>query len=489
MIRFYAFSVVFTVLSLSAFAQEAEISPLKITKQFPAQHIAHDRPNPIYIDVENTGLEIIRSASVSFVVANEKHVKQFEKTFTDLELGKGEQTRLRFDKKVNVNQSESESDVFVILKQVNGKPLNINEFGEPAGLILSENTARTSSSVDMTVFAEKFTSSTCGPCANWNINLYTPLLAQMDFNVPGSGRTIAKNQVPIPTAGDPSVNSFSNGRRGVYNVNSAPSMYVQGTRVNYAGVPNLAAAGDIFEDAVDDAASEPSFVTIDIDNFTATPVGNNDIEISVDGQIEALSNFGGQNVRLFIFVLNKDYVYSGALNGDQNYKHVTRTILPNATGERVLNFNTGTVQTFSETVTLTNSNGVVPANSTNLWNDRIEIVVVVQNRSGNDILQAAYANEFLSQDEFASMESAFTLYPNPSSDEGVLSFEMSASGSARVDVISTDGRTVYSHEINASQGEVQNIVLPTQHLQNGMYVVRLHQNNTIATKKWMVHKQ
>jgi hypothetical protein len=461
--------------------------PLQIVKQFPTERLAYDRPNPVYVDVENIGEETIHSVGITFVVSDGDKAQVFDKTFTDLSLAAGTHKRLRFSD-VNVAKSD-DCDVVVFLNKINDQPVALNEFGEPKGLVLSHYNGITSTSVDMTVFAEKFTSSTCGPCATWNSNVYTPLLAQLNFNEPGSGRTIAKNQVPIPVQGDPSVNSYSNGRRSVYSVSSAPSMYVQGTRVDYTGIQTFAQAADIFEDAVDDAASEPSFVTIDIDDVTITPLTNNQIEISVEGQIEALSNFGGQNIRLFIFVLNKDYVFNAAQNGDRDYKHVTRTILPSANGERVLNFNTGTVQAFNESVTLTNSNGVVPPNTTNLWNDRVEIVVVVQNRSNNDILQAAYANQFLSTDNAPSIaDEALVLYPNPASEDGVLSFHSTDGGAAIVDVVAADGRTVFRQHVETVANEWQNVSLPVEHLESGMYIVRVHQNNHVSTRKWIIQK-
>lgn len=474
--------IVLVATSFALSAQEPVKSepPVEIVNQFPTSVLAHDRPNPVYIDIVNNQNEIINALEISFVVAYDNKVLGWEKTFTDLKLGKGEQTRLRFDK-LEVPNTEDDVDLLFLLKSVNGITVDSNP--------LSQYAARTSSSIDMTVFAEMFSSSTCPPCATWNTNVYAHILPQLDFNVPGSKRTIAKNQVPIPQPGDPSVNSYTAGRRGLYGANSAPRMYVQGAWVDYsqANLQTWTDAQDYFSDIVDDAAALPSFVKIDIEEFTQTATGNN-IEINVKGEIEALANFGGQNIRLNVFILNKDYQFNGAQNGDRNYKHITRAIMPDDVGMRVLNFNLGTTIPFDETITLLNQNGVVTANTSNLWNDRIEIVVIVQNRSSREVLQAAYANEFLSNESFAALENNIKLYPNPATDHSTLSFMAQHNGTVNIEILSTNGQVVHHIQSTTSAGEETNVNLPTENLSNGLYIIKIQNGNEFVTKKWTVQK-
>lgn len=481
----------FIVLVATSFvlrAQEPVNSDLsiEIVKQFPTSNIAHDRANPVFIDIVNNEEEVIESLDIVFVLTDGEKVTVQNKAFSDLSIEKGEIKRLRFEK-IDVPQSENVEVIFY-LKTLNGKSF-VKKDGESKLELLSYNQSRTSSSVDMTVFAEMFSSSTCPPCATWNTNVYAHILPQLNFNVPGSKRTIAKNQVPIPTAGDPSVNSYTAGRRGLYNANSAPRMYVQGDWVDYsqANLQSWNDAQDYFSDMVDDAAATPSFVTISIDEFTQTANGNN-IEINVKGEIEALANFGGQNIRLNLFILNKDYTFNGAQNGDQNYKHITRAIMPDDIGMRVLNFNVGTTIPFDETITLLNQNGVVTANTSNLWNDRIEIVAIVQNRSSREVLQATYANEFLSNNSFSALENNIKLYPNPANDFSTLRFTAPQSGSVNIEVLSTDGKVVQHIQTSVHAGEDTRINLPTENLANGLYIIKIQNGNEFATKKWTVKK-
>lgn len=487
--RLITLSILFALVGLNVQAQEPvnKEMPLEIIKQFPTTQLAHDRPNPVYIDLKNNGKETIESLELSIAVSDANGIFGTNKTFDNLNLNGDDQVRLRLGE-VNVVASE-ECDIFIFCTKINGESVDYDELGTPRGRTLSHHTAATSSSVDMTVFAEMFSSSTCGPCATWNINVYSQILPQLNFNVPGSKRTIAKNQVPIPSAGDPSVNSYSNSRRGLYNANSAPRMYVQGDWVDYSQttLTNWTDAQDYFSDAVDDAASTPSFVKINIDEFNKTVNGNN-IEINVKGEIEAFANFGGQNIRLNVFVLNKDYVFSGAQNGDANYKHITRAVMPNDIGMRALNFNTGTTISFDETMTFVNQNGTVTANTTNLWNDRVEVVVIVQNRSSNEVLQAAYANEFLSNSAFAALESNASLYPNPAINEGVLELTSPESGNMHVEIIATGGQVLHTQQVNAIADQPLRVQLPAVELSNGMYIVRVYHNNSVITKKWMIQK-
>lgn len=472
------------VLGLNAQEVAERDLSVEIAHQFPVNALAYDRANPVYIDIVNKKEDLIDSLEISFAVTYDNKILVWNKTFDRLNLKKGEQKRLRFDN-LEVPNTEDDVSLLFLLKKVNG--IKVGE--EESAQILSHNLARTSTSVDMTVFAEMFSSSTCGPCATWNTNVYAHILPQLNFNVPGSKRTIAKNQVPIPAPGDPSINSYTAGRRGLYNANSAPRMYVQGQWVDYsqATLQSWTDAQDYFADIVDDAASTPAFVTIKIDEFTQTASGNN-IEINVKGEIEAFSNFSGQNIRLNVFVLNKDYTFSNAQNGDVNYKHITRAVMPDDIGMRVLNFNTGTTISFDETVTLLNQNGVVTPNTTNLWNDRVEIVVIVQNRSNRDVLQAAYANEFLSNESFSTLENNIKLYPNPANDHSILTFVPQQNGLVNIEVLSTDGKVVHQVQSTVYAGEASNVHLSTDKLSNGMYLIKIQNGNEFVTKKWNVQK-
>lgn len=329
-------------------------------------------------------------------------------------------------------------------------------------------TVEVANSVPRKVLAEEFSSSTCPPCKSWNDNVYNA--AHVNYNKSGGNTLIVKYQVPIPVAGDPSHNGDGDARRAYYQVNSAPSMLINGGLLEYQGGTWAAAAAE-YTQFESDGLAEPAFVTINATADFTTTATTGDVAVSVDvsPNIDMTSGYALQ-----IAVLQKDYVFNGATNGDFNYHHVMRKMLPNSNGT-TLNVASGATQSVNETYNF-NVVSAPAAGSFDLWNHDIEIIAFVENLATQTIMNAELANiQVIGLDESASK--SFELYPNPAKDVVNIVVE-DENSEVTVEMVNTIGQVVMTGSfIN------EDIQLSTSDLDRGLYIINVTQNGVTTSSR------
>ena len=319
------------------------------------------------------------------------------------------------------------------------------------------------------MLAEEFSSSTCPPCASWNTNVYNA--AHANYNKSGQNKLIVKYQVPIPVAGDPSHNADGDARRAYYNVNSAPSMLINGSLLNYTG-STWADAANEYTQFENDGLAEPAFVNISAtaDFTTTSSTGDVAVSVNVSPNIDMTSDYALQ-----ISVLQRDYVFNGATNGDFNYHHVMRKMLPNPNGT-TLNVAAGATQTINETYNF-NVVSDPAAGSFDLWNHNIEIVAYVEQVSSKTIMNASLANiQLIGLDEELDAKS-FDLYPNPARD--IINIEVEdANSDVTVELVNSIGQVVYNK--NFADEKIQ---ISTSNLDRGLYIINVTQNGVTTSSR------
>ncbi len=314
---------------------------------------------------------------------------------------------------------------------------------------------------------EGFSSATCAPCATWNA-VYTPILDANAPNAEGSGEiAVLKFQMNWPGSGDPSYNTEVGTRRNFYGVSSIPDWKIDGDDNHGSQLQ------------IDTYKNIPAKIEI----AAAYTITGNTIDVNV--AFTPLTNLGGGS-RLYIALANKEYAYNGA-NGETEFHHVFRKMLPTASGISLSFLDSGITQTFHESYTYT-----INANPSQLsfdfWNDQIEVVVWVQKSNSKEVWNGAIGTQGVlgvaenDHDDFGMM-----IYPNPLQTRSVVAFDANGSDNIRIKIYNPLGQVVYAENLGKRTGR-QRFPLKTTSFDAGMYYLEIVQGNRVASGVFQVVK-
>lgn len=163
-------------------------------------------------------------------------------------------------------------------------------------------------------FYEVFTSSTCPPCRPGNANFH-------GIVDPDKGSNVSiKWQQNFPGTGDPYVTQEALDRRALYGINSIPRMEIDG---GWDGNANSFTA-----QMHADAKAVPSFIKITPSFKRAGK------KMMVDVTVESVSDFPGNNV-LHVAVVEKLTTKNVKNNGETEFEHVMKKMIPNGSGTAI----------------------------------------------------------------------------------------------------------------------------------------------------------
>lgn len=315
---------------------------------------------------------------------------------------------------------------------------------------------------------EGFTSATCGPCAGWNA-AYSPIL---DANSPNegvwNGVAVLKFQMDWPSPGnDPSNNDEMDTRRGFYGVTGIPDFYIDG------------AANDGSQGAIDASQADSAELIIQ----AAYTLTGNTIDVHVE--FTPLANLGGGS-RLYIAIANKAYNYNGP-NGETEFHHVARKMLPDGAGTWLPFLDSGITQTFDEQYTYT-VNANPQQDSYDFWDNQIEIVAWVQKSNSKVVWNATVAGEgTVGVAEGDDDDFGLIVYPNPATEQATIMFDADGSEAVTVEVFNNLGQLVFNEAYGSLNGQ-QRINLDATSLDAGMYFVKVQSGNSVATSQLLLTK-
>lgn len=175
---------------------------------------------------------------------------------------------------------------------------------------------------DRNVLIERFTSSTCVPCRNYNPTLEAFLNASdpervsnisyhMNWPAPGNDPMYHFNPTDNTT------------RRTLYGVNAIPDWFADGTRIPIDNSIPVTATN--LQNAFNSRTNVLSPVTIVV---SETINGSN---VNVKAEIHCEGLIANPNVTVQFAVIEKIVYYNGT-NGETNYTYVMRKLLPSASG-------------------------------------------------------------------------------------------------------------------------------------------------------------
>ena len=315
--------------------------------------------------------------------------------------------------------------------------------GNTTNDMITKSVSVASGSTTRVPLYEKFSSSTCPPCASFNGTYFSPFLA----NHPNEFSLISY-QVNWPTPGDPYYTAETGTRVTYYGVSGAPTLYVdakEGTNFNAAAL----------ESDLTNAVASPAYFAI---NASKSLVGN---DMSV--QVTTMPYLTG-NYKLYVAVVEKLTTGNFASNGETEFHNVFMKMMSSASGDSVsFTHNVQTVNNFQTTLT-----GLFIEEMSDL-----EVIVFIQNPATKAIMQSKVATVALSNNSFTS-DSKFKVYPNPSN--GIVKIKTETP--ADVVVMDITGKTVYTMNQVTSDSQ-----LNLSSLQKGIYMAKIMSEGTEETQK------
>ena len=319
--------------------------------------------------VKNSGTEPVTEFSVNYQINNGT---VFTYTVTGINIPAKEEMTFVHDKSVVPSEfGEHEMKVWVTLPGEEFSENMKNSCSFPVRTYRDE-TAR-----PRTTLIEVFTSSTCPPCNGSNVTLHN-VLSQ------NKGRcSLIKNQVNWPAPGDPYYTAEGGVRVNFYNVNAAPTIYMDGAATG-ASNPTLI-----------NRQTVPAFMEMEIDY---TVVGQT---VNATVTVTPTIDMAATNLRLYIGIVEKETYNNYMNNGESKFYQVMKKYMPDANGIIVsavpLEANQPIV--FEQSWTF-QGNYRKPTNASNPINhatehsvenfDNLTIVAWVQNTSTRAVLQSCY---------------------------------------------------------------------------------------------------
>lgn len=313
------------------------------------------------------------------------------------------------------------------------------------------NTSNDSMDFDVQVIAnsiqriplyEVFTSSTCPPCKGGNETL------QSIFDLKPNQFTCVKYQMNFPGTGDPYYTSESGDRSNFYGgISSIPRLQVDGSWNSNPNVYN--------EDLFDSFYHVNAFMEL-----TAT-YKLTDKRVDISATINPLTNFNTSNLRLYMAVVEKVTSKNVKSNGETEFYWVMKKMVSSPSGTALSPMTQNKTVNVSKFYTFKGSYTLAPdgqhpinlatQNSVEEFTD-LTAVVWVQDAVTREVYQSAWAVDLNSVAEDHN-ELNLVVYPNPVSDHGKVTFDLSGNEKVSMEIYDIFGRKLYtSGESNLTAG-------------------------------------
>lgn len=317
---------------------------------------------------------------------------------------------------------------------------------DPTNNQITKTVTVASNSTPRVPLYEKFSSSTCGPCATFNTNYFTPFYAASGQNL-----ALIDYQVNWPGAGDPYYTAEVGTRRAYYAVSAAPTLFIdakEGTNFDQA----------LLQNDLNTALTSPAYFSV---SATENLVGN-DITVEVKTTPYLSGTF-----RLYAVVVEKVTSGNGGGNGETQWKNVLMKMLPDANGTIL----TCTPDAIISTTLQANLSGLHIEEMSDL-----EVIVFVQDYASKIVMQSTIAVNALATTEF-NASPKIKLVPNPS--EGLV--RINTETAVNVTVSDITGKVVF--EMPAVTKET---TMNLSTLQKGVYFVKMEGAGTSQTQKLLL---
>lgn len=325
---------------------------------------------------------------------------------------------------------------------------------------------------------ELFSSGMCTACAPWNKVLHELFVSDHANIADNSGNfCVAKYQVNIPSTGDPCVTEQSLARCSFYNVNAAPSFYMNGHFLPLGNYENVLqtirnAIGETHKTTVSTGLT----AYLEREGYTFK------VHAEITGYLPDPENYN------LLICLLEDSIHhlSSMHNGETDFYYVTRQMMTGVKGLALDACEIGETISKDFEYTFDQSSPKIFSSLENT-----NAVIFLQNRKTNDIIQARYLAQgykdqsiIVNNRPLETQRQQLRVYPNPAWEYCRVAFTAPTRVQARLELVDMQGKTVMSRNITLEAGENQ-FDMDLQPFAAGLYFVRLTSTQGVFVHKLM----
>lgn len=321
----------------------------------------------------------------------------------------------------------------------------------------------TSNTLAKMILWERFTNTSCGPCAYAEPFNKTIIEANAEKVLP------IYTHVWWPSNQDPFYQSNTAdavARRNFYGFNGVPSVFLD-------GINN--------PDAMDENILSNSLKSLE--NYGSPLIlkasGKVEKTVNLDVEIECAGGLLPGNYKIFIAVVENKLDFN-APNGETHFNHTLRKYYPSADGTAI---------------TLKKGEKVSKNFSLELKDkwvlENCEVIVFVQNMTTKEVLQAAKMSEFTSVESKNDVPTEYQLsqnYPNPFNPTTKISYSIPEEGFVSLEVYNVLGQKIKILADELKTAGNYEVTFDANEFTSGMYLYRLKVNGYSEIKKMMLIK-
>jgi hypothetical protein len=357
-----------------------------------------------------------------------------------------------------------------------------------AGECMSTTAVLASTTAQRQCMVEEFTSSTCPPCMEF-ASSFDPLCTSLNADVPSSNFNIIKYQMNWPDLdNDRSYNSDGAQRRTYYGVDAIPEHFVNGVEDGYNWSYPFSTADDAYftnEFTVAGIANK-SFMEMTATYSVDTIKKKLYTSITVTPYFTKTGTY-----HVYIAVADKHYENIDNEWGMLDYYNVMRVMFPDGNGNAVTSWTSGVPMTYTDTGVAYTSTNWVPAStdrtdsslypvqmSNEFWNNPLtgsELIAFVEEDGTQSIMQSIVADptnhDHVAGVSVLSKVNDMNIFPNPTSTEATLRFNLDQPGNVNVRIMDYAGHLVSEISNGNMTAGVQNITISTANIADGNYSV------------------
>lgn len=328
----------------------------------------------------------------------------------------------------------------------------VNELDDssPENNFLIQEISIASATVDRKPLFEMFTSSTCGPCVDGNIQL-DAVLANNDDNT----YSLIKNQVSWPGNGDPYYIEDCGIRVDYYGIGGVPSLVTNGRE--------LYSSYDFSQTKFNQAADEEAYVEVAMDH--AFDGLNVEVALDVDPKINI------EDASVHFAVVEKTTYNNTGSNGETEFHNVMMAMLPDGNGTSTALVD-GMVSTFYGNANLI----------TTFIEEYDDLMLVswVQDNNTHSVLQSeSYDLTITTAVSEMKDQETITIFPNPG--QGI--FTLQGGADCQMEVSDISGKMIFSEQVFKDQH-----TMDLSGFEPGVYFVKIvRENMLVAIEKLMVY--
>ena len=311
---------------------------------------------------------------------------------------------------------------------------------------LTRNTQVASGSTTFKPMFEKFTSSTCGPCASYNNATFNPFYTAQNANF-----NYVAYQMDFPGNGDPYFTAEAGTRFDYYGGTGITDLRINGA--SYSTGNNQAT----LTTHMNTEAAKPAYFELN----AGREILNNTATVNY-----TITPYLSGNYTLHAAVIEKVTTSNVSSNGETSFKHVMMKMIPNASGTSI-STSAGTSITGQISVSL----------ATTFIEDMndLEVILFIQDNNTKQVMQSKTAQVgLLSNDGFVSNK--INIFPNPANDF----IQLSNIDQANITITDMTGKVVLN-QVNVSEDASINI----SNLTSGVYFVSVNAENIQETIKFI----